>query len=484
MGTVEFYLDDYGKTLFPLATNRIMVQHHAEALAKFINEDIKSKSANFRPQTRVHAAKKAYHLRRTVKLDPVAEYFLYDLVFRNRKFFKTKKTINRRSFGYCFNEGIVPPATDAYRAFRKAVVTNGRHYQFCVSCDIASYFNSLYHHDLVHWFEDVIDEPDDVTLFGRYLREINAGRSVDCLPQGIVPAKVIGSHFLSFVDVNFKLKSASILRFMDDFYLFDDAFEIVLEDFAQLQMMLGEKALSINPAKTKLGNIDYTDVAADIDLIKLKLLRSRREIIRNYGEGDEDDEDELLDEESRAYLLELLKRSDIEEEDAELVLTVMRDDENSVLGHLRSFLDKFPSLTKSLFHFAKNISDKQSIMDIVRDFVAEREHIPEYQLFWLANLTGSELKGTREYGKTLTSIYEHDGATDIVKAKVLEMPEDRFGLPDLREGHLRTGDSNWLAWASATGIREMAKSKRNHLLGYFANGGPINRLVAECIKTL
>jgi hypothetical protein len=42
-----------------------------------------------------------------------------------------------------------------------------------------------------------------------YLREINAGRSVDVLPQGIYPAKMIGNDFLRFVDNHHALKSSS-----------------------------------------------------------------------------------------------------------------------------------------------------------------------------------------------------------------------------------------------------------------------------------
>ena len=51
--------------------------------------------------------------------------------------------------------------------------------------DVASYFNSIYHHDLVAWFDERGASGDDAALLGRFLREINSGRSVDCLPQGI-----------------------------------------------------------------------------------------------------------------------------------------------------------------------------------------------------------------------------------------------------------------------------------------------------------
>jgi len=66
----------------------------------------------------------------------------------------------------------------------------------------------------------------------------------------------------------------------------------------------------------------------------------------------------------------------------------------------------------------------------------------------------------------------------------LEIPEKRFGMKELREEQLKTGASNWLSWASAVGSRKEKKANKNHLLSYFANGSPMNKLIADCIKSL
>ena len=80
------------------------------------------------------------------------------------------------------------------------------------------------------------------------------------------------------------------------------------------------------------------------------------------------------------------------------------------------------------------------------------------------------------------SLYDHESATPITKAKILEIPEMRFGMPDLREEQLRSGQSGWLAWSSAVGTRKHPKGKRNHLLKYFRKASPMNRLIGEFVE--
>jgi hypothetical protein len=87
-------------------------------------------------------------------------------------------------------------------------------------------------------------------------------------------------------------------------------------------------------------------------------------------------------------------------------------------------------------------------------------------------------------GDVFASLIEHPAATVISRAKVLEVPDMRFGMPDLREEELRTGASGWLSWAAAIGSRKVKKASRNHLLGYFANGSSVNRLVSDCVRGL
>jgi len=42
--TLQYFLEDYPRTLFPLATTHILIQNHAEAILKYIYEKVLNKS--------------------------------------------------------------------------------------------------------------------------------------------------------------------------------------------------------------------------------------------------------------------------------------------------------------------------------------------------------------------------------------------------------------------------------------------------------
>jgi hypothetical protein len=214
---------------------------------------------------RCYAAKRGYNLRRTVKLDPVAEFFIYDIVFRNRKAFRPDHRPSRRSFGYRFSSGHPQSDGAAYASYKSAVAAARSGYALTLKADVATYFNSIYHHDLVNTVRDSGWADADCEALGRFLRESNAGRSIDCLPHGIHPCKVLGSEFLRFVDNSYKLRSAIGIRFLDDIHLFDNMESTLISDLIELQELLGERGLSLNDAKTDLGAVTETDVPKQVD---------------------------------------------------------------------------------------------------------------------------------------------------------------------------------------------------------------------------
>ncbi len=485
--TVEFYLTDHPRTLFPLETNRFLVENYASELGRFVYERIthkKNGEISFLPQTRAYAAKPHFHLRRTAKLDPVAEFFLYDLIYRSRTGFAKSGTKHRRSFGYRFVGGQAQSAMHSFREFREAVKSALGNYKYCAKFDVSSYFNSIYHHDLVAWFSNIARSEDDAVFFDKYLKQTNSGRSIDCLPHGLYPAKMVGAHYLSFVENGSRLSSDLTLRFMDDIYVFSDSRSEVVSDFISLQRMLGDKGLSVNPSKTKLGRVTEVDVEERIDALRESLLERRSFIVTGSGAdfGPEEGGDDTLTADESEYLMDLLKNPDIEEEDAELVLALMRDHSSDVLGNLEDFLRRFPNLSKSIFHFCLHVDDKADLLSVVKSLMDSKPELTEFQLFWLAKMFEEYLLNETGAAEIVHRLYEHPNATDISRAKLLEIKDRRFGLAELREEHLRTGQSGWLSWASAVGTRVESKKNRNHILEYFANGSTLNRLIAQCVQ--
>lgn len=490
--TVHYLLEDYPKTLFPLSSTKILVENNAkEILEDYVYQKVLNHSEvehSFLAQVRCYSSKHGLHLRRTVKLDPVSELFIYDLIYRSRASFRKDFNPNRRSFGYRFQNGQPISSTKSYADFKTAIAQARQQYKFSVKFDISTYFNSIYHHDLVAWFSEVNGSHDDLEAFGQFLRETNSGRSVDCLPQGIHPCKVIGAEFLKFVDNSMKIQCELSLRFMDDFYLFSDDEKKLNSDFLTIQRILGEKGLSLNSAKTLYGDLSKQDLIQTIDNIKVSLLQLRRQIIDVSGllsedwEGDE--EYEQLSDEQIDYLLNLLKEPDIDESDAELVLVLLHNHEDEVLEQMYVFLEQFPSLSRNIYSFCHDVKDVSSLSSLMLHFLKNGRNITEDQLFWIAKISEDFLSNTPDYAAILLSLYEHPNSTVISRAKVLEIPEKRFGMDELRREHLRIGKSDWLAWASAVGCRCETAVSRNHTLSYFSKASPMNKLIADCVKNL
>lgn len=486
--TVDYFKDDFSKGLFPLDTNRILIENSSQLINNYIYQSILNDAAvehHFLPQARCHAAKHGLHLRRTLKLDPIAEFYIYDLIYRNRLTFRKDFSENRKSFGHRFENGRPISLSKAYREFKIAVSDANSKYEHGLKLDIASYFNSIYHHDLVKWFDNDRNTAD-VNGLGQFLREINSGRSIDCLPQGIHPCKLIGAEFLKFIDNSRFLKSSLILRFMDDIYLFSDKENVIQHDFLLIQQLAGEKGLNFNNSKTKRGKVALEDIDEQIEEVRKQLLYVRTELVETYnGEEEIEVEDEFsLDPKQEEYLYTLLRNPELEELDAELILTFMSEKGEDVLDYLAVIFDNFPNLSKKLFYFCKNITDKPGLANAIENHLDKSQTITEEQLFWFAKIAEEYLNQTPKYSSILVKLLEHNYATDISKSKVLEMSEQRFGLPDIREEYLRVGRADWLAWSAAVGTRGMSKNNRNHILKYFSNVSQMNFIIASTVRGL
>jgi hypothetical protein len=156
------------------------------------------------------------------------------------------------------------------------------------------------------------------------------------------------------------------------------------------------------------------------------------------------------------------------------------------ISQLEAFLRRFPGLSRNVYHFAQDVSDsdKDALAQIVYNFASDGAYATEDQLFWMAKLSEEFLSKTSRYRDILLAIYQHPNATDVSKAKVLEIPEQRFGMPELRHEHLRVGKSDWLSWSSAVGSRAATRISRNHALTYFGKASPMNKLIADCVISI
>ncbi|MBY9065622.1 RNA-directed DNA polymerase [Hyphomonas sp. WL0036] len=485
--TREFYQHDFLSSLFPMETCRLLIEHGSQEIEAYIQRCLSQAPANsahqFLAQTRVYASKPANHLRRTVKLDPIAEYFIYDLTFRNRAKFRKPFHDDKKHFGYRFENGEPIAATSSYMGFKGAISKYSSDYSHSLSFDVAAYFNNIYHHDLVAWFANLGASQEDIDAFGSYLRQTNSGRSIDCLAQGLYPTKMIGNDFLRFVEQHHSLKSSAVVRFMDDIILFSNEPDSLYEDFYSVQKLLGQKGLSVNPSKTKSQN--PSNLEKEANEVKLSLLNKRRKAaLLDYMDEVEAAADALqLTPQESDYIRALLAMDNLQEEDAELILSIFRDHAEEVKPHLANMTASFPHLSKNLWSFLKHLKDASFMGEVLLDLL-QHPRIQEFQLFWFGWILQDYLMDTTEAPKIIEALYTHKNATTISKAKLLEIPDNRFGLVELRDEHLVAGRSDWLAWSSAVGHRTLPKISRNHKLEYFGNSSQINHLIKTIISAV
>jgi hypothetical protein len=299
---------------------------------------------------------------------------------------------------------------------------------------------------------------------------------------------VIGSEFLKGLDAHLRVRSAQTLRFMDDILLFDNQLSVIESDFLAVQRYLGDRGFSLNAEKSQISE-GHLREKTTIDDVKIQLLELRREALEaEYGElrtpnpEDDAEENEPLTDDQVEYLRGLIAEEDIDESDAELVLSVIGERAEAHVDLLVDFLERFPALARAVHSAAQYVQDTDGLAAGVLRIAKNRNPLTEDQLFWMAKLVESYMLKTGQCSDLLDAIYSHAAATELTKAKVLEIPHQ--ALNDMRSEYLVGGRSDWLAWAAAMGSRSVATRKRNHLLKYFGKASQMNELINECVRML
>ncbi|MDY8045904.1 reverse transcriptase domain-containing protein [Paenibacillus polymyxa] len=485
----EFIEKDNYKTLFPTNSIKVFSKYGLEEIIKFINEDILKKKeeisqAYFLAQPWVYASKDRFHLRQTFQLDPIAQIFLYDFVFRNKNYFITTKLSGRESFGYSFNEDTNNSPSEDYKKFSEKLIELKRKYNFYGKIDISNCFNNIYHHDVVSFIARLINQVESAKL-GTFLTQINEGRSTSCMPQGLFPAKVIGNFFLSFVESSRELNSEFVIRFMDDIYFFSDSRAKIVDDIFIIQKLIGEKGLALNEEKTFIQKID--DNEEYIGDMKQTLLDKRRSVINTYTIDEfDDDESEnriVLSDDEIEYLTQMLHEKNLEEKDIELILTLLSAGEEDLLYLMEVVLNDSPHLMNKLYlNLSRNNVLSFKAIELIEKYL-DNNNIQEFVLFWLCKIV-TDLTVINEYtADILFKIYKHTSITNVVKCLILELQDNNYGFLELKRKITR-GHSPELIISAMVGLISHEKGNRNKIYGYVGRTHPMMRILTKVLSRL
>ncbi|QQO56583.1 MAG: hypothetical protein N838_27660 [Thiohalocapsa sp. PB-PSB1] len=465
--TINFVSSDNPRSLFPLSSTVRYIELGEKELSELVFNNIfddKNKSSSFTICPVVYALKDNKHLRRMLFLDPVANFYVYDFLIRNNSLFQVDSNrLKRKHYGYKLkNKKPINPFKQ-YHAFRKRKYELKSKYAYFAKLDISNCFNNFYHHEVVSHLRSKLPEKEAIQ-FGQFLREINSGVSINCFPQGIYPAKAIGNNYLTFSEKSLELKSSSIIRFLDDFFIFDDSISIVEQDIITLQQIIGGRGLYLNESKTKIGSKESDFEEKELDSIKISLLEKREAY---FGYDEDSEENVVLEPEEIEYLNAILQSKDVSEEDVELALCLFKEDQNEAEALIDIVFNKYPHLIKNLHRHMKDIKDDGKLWEEIKSKVSN-EFLTEYELFWLARSIIDVYELDEESVGLLLKIFSHSCATPIVQAAVLELSDNNFGLDDLKLNKLQSGVEGIVASSAVAGLEKLEKSKRNQKFKYLS----------------
>lgn len=463
--TPSFIAWDNPRSLFPLRTNPVSAflagnDLHAH-IANEILDPTKRQSA-FGQATAGYALKDSLHNRRILVLDPFSTYFMYGFVLDNRRHFGPSIEGSRRRYGYSLpRSGKPSQPIKEYSQFRTQKYALKKGHKYFAQVDIANCFNSFYHHNVATFISQEVSQSAGQHM-GQLLREINGGHSVGCFPQGIFPAKTVGNTYLSFAERSGSLKSSAVIRFMDDFFLFDDDERVVLKDIRRLQEVIGEHHLALNSAKTRIGSKADDFEERELSAIKKSLL-AKRSAQPMYS--DDATEPSPLEPEEAEYLKELIRSPNVAEEDVELALSLLQEDPEEALKLAKLVLEQYPHLVKSLYSQVRHLPDEVPIWTELCARLACTE-ISEFELFWLIRIALDHFDFDEESARFLFEALEHPSAGTLVEAAVLECRSLDYGLFELKQKYLRERGHGLVGYASAIGLLGHEKAQRNMLYKY------------------
>lgn len=458
----KFILDDHVYTFYPLEISRA-VYRSGPALKDALSRVLRSEEA-LCPQHAIFPAKPRGHIRRTVQLDPVAAWLLYDLVYRNRAVLSVGQS-RRLCFGNVILDDTPVRGNVAYSQYKGAIEGFAQQFRHRLSFDVANFFNHIDRSDIIHWAERRGFPKEDVSTFDLVLQSVSSDLGTGCLPQGFYPAKMIGNSYLSFLEESSGMLSARSVRFMDDVTLFDDSEVTLLRDFRHAQQLLGERGLAVNPQKTVLPDeVDESHV--DIEDWKVELLQLRSGVTDDVSGLDDEDESGqwepiVLTRDQQKRLIALAQDEDVSQQDAELVLTLLQPYAEDLLDHLSELVGRYPNLAKRMYSFCRKIEDREAVCDVVLQHVRESPFLSEYELFWISAMLDDYLLDTDGAGELCSLLLHADGATDISRSRLLQVQDSRYGLPEERDRVFREGRPGWQRWSAAFGAVGPGRGRRS-----------------------
>jgi hypothetical protein len=384
---------------------------------------------------------------------------------------------------------------ESYGAFLKKQkeVCESNQFEYISICDIASYYERIYHHRLIQLLDGFGCSCPLVSTLGHLLREWNNGDSHG-IPQGFWASDYLGNIYLHEVDVFMTMKGYRYLRYVDDIVVFcnsENEGRIILLNLGKKLRLLGlglnAKKIDIKPVSEYLPNLDtatervnnamqemfnsvhfklnpYFDEFSEEDISSIA---QEINVLSVHKVFDETAQSYPLNETMLKVCLKLL--AGLEDPYAtEFVLNNL-----SILPHLSSYFGNY--LCKCPYD--DNVERR------LIGFLKSENNIYNWQTMWLIRYLGRQAIGNkiRSLLRKILDERNNDEALRALSAFILGNKGDVTDQRLIKDSY-DSESSTLIKRGIICGLKPMPKAERNHFLKYHKHDSWSLKIACETIE--
>lgn len=306
-----------------------------------------------------------------------------------RKIVYSNVLIDNDTSGYMFK-----PSYECYKKFKEVIENNckNKKYKYILKTDIASYFDTINQHLLINSLRSLSCESGAVNLLEEillYFRERNSHGII----QGLFPSDLFGNFYLSSIDNQFVINEITLIRFVDDMYIFSDSRSKCLKILNDLCTRLIKEGLFLNENKTKIGTVEEVHFEeTELDRIFEDINEEFQDIEIAYGmDSWEDDQDKLeFTEDIELTKVEelYLRHKDAKWQRDKIIKFCLPKLalglSNIAINDAFKYIVKFPHLTRDYcIYLSRFARVNQSLKTRISKLITEDDIIYDFQYMWL-----------------------------------------------------------------------------------------------------
>lgn len=180
-------------------------------------------------------------------------------------------------------------SSDCYADFISTAEDLANRHACVLQADIASFFERIYHHNLINFLVSAGADPSNVVRPLEQLLSSFTQKDSHGLIQGLFPSDLLGNIYLCPLDAEFEIQGVSSCRYVDDIFVFFECEKDAKKFLTTICAHLRREGLNLNEAKTSI--VDSDQIVHEETEVQKLFIEARREVVtqlpsldnRGYG---------------------------------------------------------------------------------------------------------------------------------------------------------------------------------------------------------